>query len=182
MDNATQPMPVGKLPVSFEENTLMLKLARELALDMQPVEKIQENLGVGNAQLERFKTHPEFLRYLHDAMSEWNSAASTPDRVKLKSMHFIEEALPEFFARAHDPREPLAAKTRLLETIGRFAGMGGTADGVVSGEKLSVVINLGGDQTLRVEKSMAPQRSTIVGATVGAIVDAEVVSEPMDEL
>jgi hypothetical protein len=167
-------MPAGKLPVSFEENTLMLKLARELATDMQPIERIQENLGIDNTQLARFKAHPEFLRYLHDAMSEWNSAASTPDRVKLKSMHFIEEALPEFFARAHDPREPLAAKTKLLETIGRFAGMGGTADGVVSGEKLSVIINLGGDQSLRVEKTMAPQRGTIV--------DAEVVTEELDEL
>ena len=174
MDNATQPILAEKLPVSFEENNLMLKLARDLALDMQPIEKIQEHLGISNAQLERFRNHPEFLRYLRDAMSEWNSAASTPDRVKLKSMHFIEEALPEFFARAHDPREPLAAKTRLLETIGRFAGMGGLADGVVSGEKLSVTINLGGDQTLRVEKSMSPQRGTIV--------DAEVVSGPVDEL
>ena len=178
MDHATQTMPTRKLPVSFEENTLMLKLARELAIDMQTVEKIQEHLGLSNAQLERFKSHPEFLRYLHDAMSEWNSAASTPDRVKLKSMHFIEEALPEFFARAHDPREPLSAKTKLLETIGRFAGMGGTAEGVVSGEKLSVIINLGGDQSLRVEKNMAPQR--------GVIVDAEVVtenfSEELDEL
>lgn len=174
MDNAPQSMTAGKLPASFEENTLMLKLARELAIDMQPVEKIQEHLGLTNAQLERFKVHPEFLRYLHDAMSEWNSAASTPERVKLKSMHFVEEALPELFARAHDPREPLSAKVTLIQTIAKLGGMGGTADGVVSGEKLSVIINLGGDQSLRVEKTMSPQR--------GMIVDAEVLDEVTVEL
>jgi hypothetical protein len=162
------------LPASFQEDALMLKLARELAIDMRALEEIQRALQIPDDKLADFREHPTFLRYLRDAMSEWNSAASTPDRVKLKSLHFIEEALPELFARAHDPREPLSAKVELIKTVARFGGVGGGADGVVSGEKLSVIINLGGDQSLRVEKNITPQRASIV--------DAEVVNSEVDEL
>lgn len=142
---------------SSSNDVIMLKLARELAMDIQPLEKILEIHELSSDQWEEIQRNPRFKSYLRGAMEEWQSATNTAERVKLKSMAFVEEALPEFFARAHDPKEPLAAKTEVLKTIAKFAGVGGTVDGAVAGERLTVTINLGADNQLRIEKDVTPQ-------------------------
>lgn len=135
----------------------MLKLAREIAMDIQPIEDILKHHQVTDGQWEEIQQNPRFKNYLRGAVEEWQSATNTSERVKLKSMAFVEEALPEFFARAHDPKEPLAAKTEVLKTIAKFAGVGGSVDGALTGEKMIVTINLGADQQLRIERDVTPQ-------------------------
>ena len=141
---------------SFKEVT-MLKLARELAMDIRPVEDILVTHEVTLEQWELISNHPVFKVYLRGAVEEWHSATNTPERVKLKSLSFVEESLPEFFARAHDAREPLAAKTEILKTIAKFAGVGGSVDGVIAGERMIVNINLGADHQFRIERDITPQ-------------------------
>lgn len=138
-------------------DVMMLKIAREIAMDIQSVEDILKNHEINEDQWEEIQQNPRFKGYLRGAVEEWQSATNTAERVKLKSMAFVEEALPEFFARAHDPKEPLAAKTEVLKTIAKFAGVGGNVDGAVSGEKLTVTINLGSDNQLRIERDVTPQ-------------------------
>lgn len=135
----------------------MLKLVREIAMDIQPIDDILKTHGIGSDEWEEIQENPHFTQYLRNAMEEWQSATNTAERVKLKSMAFVEEALPEFFARAHDPKEPLAAKTEVLKTIAKFAGVGGTVDGAVAGERMVVTINLGADNQLRIERDVTPQ-------------------------
>jgi hypothetical protein len=135
----------------------MLKLAREIAMDIQSIEDILKHHQVTDDQWEEIQQNPRFNTYLRGAVEEWQSATNTPERVKLKSMAFVEEALPEFFARAHDPKEPLAAKTEVLKTIAKFAGVGGSVEGALSGEKMIVTINLGADNQLRIERDVTPQ-------------------------
>lgn len=136
---------------------MMLKLAREIAMDIQPIEAILKNLELDDGQWEEIQQNPTFKSYLRGAVEEWQSATNTAERVKLKSMAFVEEALPEFFARAHDPKEPLSAKTEVLKTVAKFAGVGGSVEGAVAGEKLTVTINLGADNQLRIERDVTPQ-------------------------
>lgn len=145
-----------ELSASNNEVT-MLKLAREIAMDIQPVEDILKRLDVSDDQWEEIQQNPRFKSYLRGAVEEWQSATNTAERVKLKSMSFVEEALPEFYARAHDPKEPLSAKIEVLKTVAKFAGVGGQVDGAVSGEKLTVTINLGSDNQLRIERDITPQ-------------------------
>ena len=145
-----------ELSASNNEVT-MLKLAREIAMDIQPIDDILKHHQVTDGQWEEIQQNPRFKNYLRGAVEEWQSATNTPERVKLKSMAFVEEALPEFFARAHDPKEPLAAKTEVLKTIAKFAGVGGSVDGALAGEKMIVTINLGADQQLRIERDVTPQ-------------------------
>jgi hypothetical protein len=95
-----------------------------------------------------------FQSLLRSEVEAWNSATNTAERVKIKSLAFVEEALPEFFARAHDPKEPLNSKVEVLKTVSKFAGVGGSLDGAIAGEKLMVTINLGADQTLKIEKDV----------------------------
>lgn len=157
MTAITQPQP------SFDD-VVMLKLAREIAMDIKPLEDILSTHGIDQSQwLTITETH-RFQGYLRGAIEEWQSATNTAERVRLKSLSFVEEALPEFYARAHDPKESLAAKTEVLKTVAKFAGVGGTVDGAVSGEKLTVTINLGADNQLRIEKDVTPQGNLIEGS------------------
>jgi hypothetical protein len=140
--------------VGFHEVTL-LKLAREIAMDIRPVEEILETHKIDPENWENIQKNPYFQGILSSEVEAWQSANNTSERVKIKSLAFVEEALPEFFARAHDPKEPLPAKTDILKTIAKFAGVGGSDfNAAVGGERLSVTINLGADHQLRIEKEV----------------------------
>lgn len=141
----------------FNDATL-LKLAREIATDLRPIGEVLATFEIDQEEWENLSKHPYFQGLLRSSIEEWNSATNTPERVKLKSLAFVEEALPEFYARAHDPKEPLSAKVEVLKSVARFAGIGGTgADAVSASERLSVTINLGADQQLKIEKDVTPR-------------------------
>lgn len=135
----------------------LLRLAREIAMDIHPVEAILATLEISDDEWQEIQQNPTFRGYLRTAIEEWQSATNTQERVRLKSLAFVEEALPEFYARAHDPSENLQHKIRVLEVVAKFAGVGGNVDTALSGEKFSVTINLGADHQVRIERDVTPQ-------------------------
>jgi hypothetical protein len=147
---------ITKKEPSFND-VILLKLAREVSMEMRDIADILKTHDVAHEDWEVIRKLPRFQEYLRQFVEEWQSATNTAERVKLKSMAFVEEALPEFYARAHDPQESLNAKVEVLKTVARFAGVGGSVDGSIAGERLSVTINLGADQQLKIEKTMNPQ-------------------------
>lgn len=151
------PHPVPPYIPPFLDDTKMLKLAREIAMDMKPLEDILQALSIDHEEWKGIQMMPRFNAYLKDAIETWHGALNTGERVRLKSLAFVEEALPEFFARAHDATEALPAKTEVLKTIARFAGVGAAVgnDGSPA-DRLSVVINLGADNSVRLEKDITP--------------------------
>lgn len=135
---------------------ILLKLAREVAMDIHPIGHICKAYNVSSEEWTSIQVHPTFQRYLARFVEEWQSAANTQERVKFKALSMVEESLPEFYARMHDRDESLNAKNEVLKTVAKFAGIGG-ADGVaVSGEKLSITINLGDDKQVRIERDVTP--------------------------
>ena len=150
-------MEIIKLtPEDISELTL-LRLSREIARDIHPIENILERFGIDADVFETIQNNPRFQSILQGELEAWQGASNTSERVKIKSLSFVEELLPEMYERAHDPREPLSAKVELLKTIGRFGGVGlSTVEGGI-GEKLSVTINLGADSQLKFEKDVTPQ-------------------------
>jgi len=146
------------LPESSYNDLKLLRLAREIAMDMRELDDILKSHNVSRREWQKISTAPKFLDYLRKSTEEWQSATNTAERVRIKSLAFVEEALPEFFARAHDNRENLAAKTEVLKTVSRFAGIGVTGtDAGVTGERFSVTINLGDDQKVKIERDVTPQ-------------------------
>lgn len=143
-------------PPSFHDATL-LKLAREIAMDIRPIEAVLETHGVAQSRWDEIQTLPVFQNYLRQCLEEWNSATNTQERVRLKALSMVEESLPEFYARMHDSGENLPAKTELLKTIAKFAGVGGAVETAGTGERLTVTINLGADQQLKIERDVTPQ-------------------------
>jgi hypothetical protein len=144
--------------LSGSDHVTQLKLAREIAMDIRPLEDILSAHGIDQSRWENIHSNPRFQALLRSEVESWESATNTAERVKIKSLAFVEESLPEFFARAHDRREPLNSKVEVLKTVAKFAGVGGSSvDGSVAGEKLMVTINLGADHSLKIEKDVTPQ-------------------------
>lgn len=149
--------PFEKPPLNFDD-IVLVRLAREIAMDIQPLDEILKNHGLTQDDFEELKISARFNALLRANIEEWQSAVNTESRVRIKSMAFVEEALPEFFARAHDPKESLSAKVEVLKTVARFAGVGSSnVDGAVAGDRLSVTINLGADRQLRIERDITPR-------------------------
>ena len=144
------------------QDIIFLKLAREIAMDIRPLEDILASHDLSSEDWTGVEQNPTFRTYLRSAIEEWAAATNTSERVRLKSMAFIEESLPEFFTRAHDPKEALPAKIEVLKTIAKFAGIGNQVDGAIQGERLSVTINLGSDRQLKIERDVTPQGNDII--------------------
>jgi len=143
-------------PQEIDELTL-LKLSREIAKDIHPIETILERFEISPILWAEISEMPHFNALLKSEREAWHSASNTQDRLQLKSFSLIEEALPEFYERVHDPREPLIAKVRALEVIGKFAGIGARNDGGGGGDGVRVTINLGSDKQITFEKDITPQ-------------------------
>lgn len=139
-------------------DTGLVRLAREIAMDMRPLDEVLETFEITSENWQKLSENTHFQAILRSEIEAWNSAVNTPERVKIKALAFVEEALPEFYARAHDPKEPLNAKVEVLKTVAKFAGVGGSQfDAAMAGEKFSVTINLGADQQLKIEKTLPTQ-------------------------
>lgn len=126
-------------------------LAREIAMDMHELDVILKNHDVDQARWDQIVKNPRFQMLLTQQVTEWNNALNTQERVKLKALACLEEAMPEMFQRMHDPQETLPAKVKIFEVLGNVAGMGKNQQGgAVTGEKFSVTINLGTDKPVQV--------------------------------
>lgn len=144
---------------NFFDDMLLVQLAREIAMDIHDVETIVKNHALTLEQFAFIEKSAIFQTYLKQYIAEWNSCASTADRVKLKSLAFVEEALPEFFAQVHRQGEPLPGKVKALEVISKIGGLGPASfkDGGPAGEKFSITINMGADEKMVINASPTPK-------------------------
>lgn len=139
-----------------DEEVTLLRLARELALDIHPIETILEQLGVSGTQFAAIKQNPRFQALHAQAVAEWESAINTNERVKLKAAALMEYWLPELHARLWDNKENLAAKIEGAKLVAKLADLGVTRaeqSGPV-GDKFVVQINLGSSEPLKFEKDL----------------------------
>jgi hypothetical protein len=152
----------------YAQETVYLRLAREIAMDHNSIETILNNHQINSNEYERIKEDPRFQRMLAAEIEAWNSAGNTLERTKLKAGALIEEWLPEANARIHDRSEALNAKSEIVKTLVRIAGMGLDRANIegAAGEKFSVTINLGGDQKLQFQHQVTPK-----------VIDGEIVKE-----
>jgi hypothetical protein len=148
------------LPVSYETDVQFLRIAREIAMDLNDIETILKNYHLTSKQWDDIKCDPRFLTLLESEVAAWNTAGNTHERTKLKAGALIEEWLLEANQRIHDPKELLSAKTEVVKLLARIANMGnerGDAAGASLGERFSVTINLGADHKLQFTKTVTPK-------------------------
>lgn len=148
------------LPSSYATDVRNLRIAREIAMDLNDIETILKNHQVEPKQWERIKEDPNFARVLDAEITAWNAAVNTHERTKLKAGAAIEEWLPEAYARLHDRTELLSAKTEVAKLLTRIAGMGQERVDPLAGgggDRFTVTINLGADKSLKFTKEVTPK-------------------------
>lgn len=135
----------------------MIKLAREIAMEILPLESILAQHNITTEDFEELKLLPTFSRLLEGEMVAWQSAANTHERVKLKSAAVIEEWLPELNNRIHDGQEALPAKIEAGKLLAKLAGMGlSQADVAGIADRFTVTINIGAEKK-HFEKELPPK-------------------------
>lgn len=138
-----------------QSNIALVKLAREIAMDIHPIQTILNQYGISTEQWEILKGNQRFQNLLLSETEAWNGALNTQERVKLKAAAMLEEWLPELNNRLHDADEALPAKIEGGKMLTRIAGIGvGAAEGGGGGERFTVTINLGEDSKLTFEKQL----------------------------
>jgi hypothetical protein len=149
---------VVKKSEGFTEVTL-LRVAREIAMEIYPLDTILENHKLSHEDFEYVKRLPRFNELLQDAIITWHSALNTHERVKVKAAALMEEWLPELNTRMHDREEPLMSKVKAAELGARLANMGMRDVSVddSSHSRFSVVINLGADKQIKIDKEVPKQ-------------------------
>lgn len=137
----------------------LLKLARELAMEIHSVEEILKRHKIDEDQWAEIQKNQTFLRYLESAAQAWQSATNTHERVKLKAAAAVEEWMPQLFADIHKDKESLSAKIEGGKLLARLAGMGldRANIGEGSGETFKVTINLGASDQIQITKDVTPK-------------------------
>jgi hypothetical protein len=150
------PPDYAVVPSAVYDNIKLVKLAREIAMDMRDVPDVLRDHDITQAEFNKLQHNPIFINLLASEVAAWNDARNISERVKVKAGSMIEEFLPELYARINDKREPLLATVKALEYAARLAGMGqqDIKQQLNPGDRVQVVINLGADSKLSYEKRL----------------------------
>ena len=132
-------------------------LAREVAMDIKELPEILKFYKLTDATYADICKIPFYARALEVALIEWNSALSTPDRIKIEAAATLEDALHGLGARMKNKDEAFPAAIEAGKLFAKIAGLGepGRAEGA-PGEKFTININLGADTKLHYEKDVTP--------------------------
>lgn len=129
----------------------MRALATDIARDLFPVEDVLKQHNVKAAEYQTLADTPAFVRMVAAAAEVWNSASSADERVRVKAALISEAFLPEAARLLHEKSQPLASRTDLFKTINKMAASGFAEKPTeVSGEGVTITINLGGDKPIKI--------------------------------
>ena len=120
----------------------MVKLAREIAMDIQPLAIILKQYSISDQTWEELQRSSRFQALLGSEVEAWQTALNTHERVKMKSAAMLEEWLPELNVRLNDHNEALPAVIEAGKMLARIAGLGMPGDVTAGGMGERFVINI----------------------------------------
>ena len=118
-------------------------LAREIAMDIYPLAQIIELHRLNDEEWQRIQENPKFKAMLNEMVTDWNSTASTKERVKLKSATGLESILEVYIRDIADPDIPLAQRVEAGKFLARLGEMDGQHIGSGGGGGFSITLNIG---------------------------------------
>lgn len=129
-------------------------LARELALDIRPVEAILPDYGFTGLTdplwLELAES-PDFRRLLAEAQREWNAADTTKRRIQLKAQASVEMALTDIHNMIVGENVDHADRINAAKVMKSLAGLDTPPNGAAmdAGGGFSVKIVIGDQQVVK---------------------------------
>jgi len=112
------------LPPSEELDNAMLKIARDMAQDIYPIEDILRHRGVSGRLFEAMKQHPRFRSYVLSEREAWLSAGNTEGRTKLKAGIVLETFMDNAYTEMTNRLTPLSQRVALGTMLAKIAGYG----------------------------------------------------------
>jgi hypothetical protein len=112
------------LPPEEDLDTVMRKVARDLAMGIYEIEQILEARSVTTSDFHYWKTHPRFLEYLRSEREAWSAATNTAERTKLKASIVMEEFMVNAHTELANTKTPLNQRVELGKLLAKIAGMG----------------------------------------------------------
>jgi len=100
----------------------VVRLAREIAMDIQPLNKILEQYAISNETWSELQRNSRFRMILACEAEAWSTAMNVHERVKVKSAAMLEEFLPELYARMNDREQAFPGGNRGRENAGEDGG------------------------------------------------------------
>jgi hypothetical protein len=159
MGDMSLPVDYPTVPRSVYDDAKLVRLAREIAMGIRDLPDILTAHSLSQTEYDILIEAPHFRNLLASEVSAWDGALNTQERIKVKSGSLIEEYLPELYSRLQDRNEPLMAKIKAMELIGKFAGFGDRDIPAAGnpGDRVQVIINLGADVKLQYDKELPRQ-------------------------
>lgn len=146
MAEPSKKLEIVTLEVRPEEETKLRYLAMEIAKGIEEPKDILAKLKWSEEDYQEIIGTRVFKDMLAQYTGEWQSASNTKKRVELKSAVNIEAALPDFYAAMINPNEPLMARVKTLEVLGKIARLGGgepvQGGGVGGGQHFKLEIHM----------------------------------------
>lgn len=154
----TPPASAVTLPDAARREIDIVKLAREIAMDLRELSEILKLHAITNEEFERLKRLPYFNKVLTAELEAWQAATNTQERVRLKAAAMMEEYLPELFKRMVDPNQDLMKAVKGAELVTKLAALGEADKGAFDpSNRVVITINMGNDSKLQVSKTLPPQ-------------------------
>lgn len=122
-------------------------LAREIAMDILPLNQILELHRLGDVEWQQIQENPRFKVMLADMVREWNATTSTRDRVRAKASTGLESVLEVYVRAIVDEKIPLTQRTDAGRFLARLGELDGQKDilGGGGGGGFSISINFNAD-------------------------------------
>jgi hypothetical protein len=121
-------------------------LAREISQDIFSVDQIVALHRLSDEEWAKIQAHPRFVRMLSEMQRDWNSAANTRERVKIKAQTGLESQLEVFINEIADTRTPLTQRVeagKFLAKLGELDGSNLTASTPGSGITINIITSQG---------------------------------------
>ena len=122
-------------------------LAREIAMDIFPIDQILDVHRLSDEEWQRISMHPKFISMLREMTADWNSAGNTKERVRLKAATGLESVLEIYIRDVMDTAIPLAQRVEAGKFLARLGELDGSlVQGAGGGAGVTINISTSRDQ------------------------------------
>jgi len=134
-------------------------LAREIAQDIFSVEQVVAQHHLDDMERSQIQRHPQFIAMLADMQREWNSAANTKERVRVKAATGLETTLETFIAEINNSSVPLSQRVDAGKFLARLGELDGSnqGSGVVGGGVTINIITSSDKKPITIEAIVPPR-------------------------
>jgi hypothetical protein len=123
------------------------QLAREIAMDIFPPEEIVALHRLTPEEWERIQRNPRFQQMVADMAAEWNSAANTRERVRIKAATGLESVLETYIREIQDVTVPLNQRVEAGKFLARVGELDNAQQilGSGGGSGFHITLNIGNE-------------------------------------